>query len=112
MRIKTLMIGDKVCGKVALADSFILRLRGLLGRQFDDFDALHITPCSDIHMLFMAFPIDVLFVDRSGIVVKIAEHLKPWALYAGSKAAYSVLEIPDGKAGEWGAKVGDIINIQ
>jgi len=47
------------------------RKRGLLGRDsLDAGTALLIAPCSSVHTFFMRFPIDVIFVDRSGRVRK------------------------------------------
>ena len=47
------------------------RNRGLLGRDaFPEDAALVLAPCSSIHMFGMRFPIDVLFLNREGTVLK------------------------------------------
>jgi uncharacterized membrane protein (UPF0127 family) len=49
------------------------RNRGLLGRDsLPEDSALVLAPCNAIHMFGMRFPIDVLFLDRSGAVIKRA----------------------------------------
>src|SRR5689334_9231432 len=48
------------------------RRRGLLGREnLRSGAALILAPCSSIHTWFMRFPIDVLFVGRDGVVLRI-----------------------------------------
>jgi uncharacterized membrane protein (UPF0127 family) len=43
----------------------------------------------------MRFPIDVMFVDRDGVVRKIVRHMKPWRI-AASPRAYAVIELAAG----------------
>ena len=112
MKIKKLVINGLEMGSIAIADRFLLRLRGMLGRDFSWFDALLIRPCSQIHTLFMAYPIDALFVDRMGQVVMIAVDLKPWVPCKGTHKAHSVIELPAGKAEEWEIRVGDHFSVQ
>jgi uncharacterized membrane protein (UPF0127 family) len=64
--------GTVVCSACAVADRPAARLRGLLGRRALGIDeGLLIRPASSIHTFFMRFPIDVEFIDRRGVVVKI-----------------------------------------
>ena len=37
-----------------------------------------IDPCNGIHMLFMRFPIDVLFLDRHDRVKRVYRRVPPW----------------------------------
>ena len=39
---------------------------------------LVIDPCSSIHTFWMRFPIDVLYVDRDGTVLRADHAMKPW----------------------------------
>ena len=110
MEIKKLAINGRELGTIGIADRFFLRLRGMLGRNFSLFDALWIRPCSEIHTLFMEYPIDVLFIDKTGQVMKITENIRPWVPYAGARRAQSVIELPAGKAGEWIIQLGDHIS--
>ncbi len=112
MKVARLYINKKECGHAGLADSFTLRLRGMIGRDFSSFDALLIQPCAEIHMMFMKYPIDAVFINSEGKIVRICTHLKPWTLYIGAKRAKSVLELPAGKAEEWELFVGDSVSVQ
>jgi len=52
-----------VVGNLIIAKSYSDRMRGLLGRtSIDDNEGLLIKNCNWIHMFFMKFPIDVIFL--------------------------------------------------
>ena len=101
------VLGDAI----DVADSSSNRNRGLLGRSsLSPGEGLWITPCEAIHMFFMRFAIDAIFLDRHKRVVKISSRLKPWRL-AGSLRAKSVLELPAGTAEATGTQVGDQLEL-
>ena len=80
------------------AESFFMRLRGLIGRKFTgDFDAIIFDRCNSIHTCWMKMPLDVIFVDRSRRVTKVFENLKPWRFAAGGRDAVCTIELPAGK---------------
>ena len=112
MKIREIEINGIRKGTIGIANTFFLRLRGMIGRRFESFDALYIAPCKDIHMLFMAYPIDAVFVNKEGSIVKIVQNLKPWALYAGAAKAHSVIELPAGKSQEWEMREGDKVHVE
>lgn len=56
---------------------------------------LLIKPCSSIHMFFMRFPIDVVFLDRDNVVVKVVHGIKPWRMAMGG-GGKNALELPAG----------------
>ena len=71
--------GRVVCARCELADTIVARARGLLGREeFLPGRGLLIRPGFSIHTFFMRFPIDAVFLDRSGAVVDVVRRLKPW----------------------------------
>jgi len=99
--------GSIVCERCVLADTALARMRGLLGRrELPSGDGILLRPASSVHMAFMRFPIDAVFLDRDLRVVKVASDLRPWRA-AGSRGAKAVLEIPAGEAGRRGLTVGD-----
>ena len=99
--------GNIVCERCVLADTALTRMRGLLGRRdLPAGNGILLRPASSVHMAFMRFPIDAVFLDRDLRVVKIAADLRPWRV-AGSRGAKAVLEIPAGEADRRGLTVGD-----
>lgn len=93
-----------------VADRPWSRMVGLLGRRrFDTGDGLVLTPCDTIHTWFMQFPIDVLFVDDQGFVVRAVESLEPFRFASGRPRAKTTIELPVGTlrriAVEAGARV-------
>lgn len=81
----------------AVADRPLTRMIGLLGRRrLDPGEGLVITPCHTIHTWFMRFPIDVLFIDENGIVVRAVEALAPFRLASGRPRARTTIELPAG----------------
>ncbi|MBE3102799.1 MAG: DUF192 domain-containing protein [Bacilli bacterium] len=83
--------------RIKLANSYWTRCKGLLFYKKPIVDeGLLITPCNSIHMFFMRFPIDVVFLDQSNGVVKVVSNLMPWKIVPPVHAAHSTLELPIG----------------
>ena len=100
MKSLSFEINGVPAGSAALADSFFLRLRGLLGRSAKDLGGLLITPCDQVHCCFMKEAIDVVYLDREGQVLRIDPAMKPWSFGPLVKGAKKVLELPEGRAKE------------
>ena len=74
------------------------RARGMLGRTFGyDLAALILDPCRAIHTWGMSGPIDVVFYDCEGAVVRIVEELRPMRSTACARAR-GVIELPPRRA--------------
>lgn len=107
--------GRKVSGKVKFANGFFGKLRGLMFESRENFDYALVFELgresragASIHMLFVFFPIDVVYLDAGKRVVDVVRRLKPFALnYTPKKAAKYFVELPTGKAA--GIKEGDEI---
>ena len=83
---------------VRRAERWFDRLRGLLGSPPPaPGHALLITPCASVHTAFMRYPIDVVFVDRHGCILKVVEALPPWRAAACWRARHT-LELAAGEA--------------
>lgn len=92
------------------ADSFLSRLRGLLGHTvLKHGEGLWLVPCQQVHMLGMSFAISVWFVDKSGKICEILNELKPFKISPRCKDAVSVIEFPVDWAKMTDTHVGDII---
>jgi uncharacterized protein len=99
--------GDPVSERCVVADTVRLRLRGLLGHdELPAGEGLWIRPTNSIHMFFMRFAIDAVFLDRDGVVLKIVGALRPWRM-ASCRGARSVIELSAGQAHERGIQIGD-----
>jgi len=99
--------GRFVCERCRVADSASSRLRGLLGRRsLAGGEGLLLRPASSIHTWFMRFPIDAVFLDGDGRVVRIADDLRPWRA-AGRRGARAVLELASGECARRGVRTGD-----
>jgi uncharacterized membrane protein (UPF0127 family) len=99
--------GRTLCGNCVLADTFMRRARGLLGRsKLEPGDGIVLRPEWSVHTFFMRFAIDVVFVDADQVVVKISSRLKPWRT-AICKGAHEVIELAAGECERLGLRVGD-----
>ncbi len=100
---------------LALAHTHWSRLRGLLGtaeRDFGNGRGLWIRPCRGVHTLAMAFPIDVVYLDRAGTVVHVEHNLQPWRFSPIRMQSDSILELPSHTAARTETALGDRIEIQ
>jgi uncharacterized membrane protein (UPF0127 family) len=88
------------------------KMKGLLGREsLEEDGGLLIEFCNSIHMFFMKFPIDVVYLDRNLIVENIVHRLKPWGVSSHRGAAH-VLEIAAGSAEARELKTSDKLKIE
>lgn len=80
-----------------VAESFTVRLRGMLGRRPIAASGLPLVMafprCSSVHTCFMAYPIDIAFIDRSGNVLERYENVCPWRM-CSCPGAWAALERP------------------
>ena len=91
-----------------VANTFWLRLKGLLGSQpLANGEGLILVGEKSIHTLFMGFSIDVVYVDKNHKVIRTQENMAPYRLgpFVG-RSAY-VLEMPVGTIAHTATQVGD-----
>ena len=58
-------------------------------------------------MLFMRFPIDAVFLDHSGKVVRVVAGLRPWVPWIAARGAVEVVELAAGAIARSGTQAGD-----
>lgn len=101
-----------IADEAVIANTPLKRMKGLLGeKELAQGKALVLDPCNSIHMLFMRFAIDVLFVDKNNRVVKAISSIKPFhfsPIYLKSKLA---IELPADTISSTLTKEGDTILI-
>jgi uncharacterized membrane protein (UPF0127 family) len=104
--------GDVVCERCEVPKSSFARARGLLGRSgLEPGDGMLIDAAPSVHMFFMRFPIDVVFLDRDWKVVRVVHRLRPWRV-VGARRAVAALELPAGAAAEAGIEEGDVLSLE
>ncbi|QDQ29027.1 DUF192 domain-containing protein [Chitinimonas arctica] len=98
--------------RVWLAETATERMQGLLGRPpLGENEAMLLKPCRLVHTLGMAYPLDLVFLDRHGRVRKLVQALRP-ARLAGCLAAQSTLELAAGRIAALGLVLGDVIELR
>ena len=104
--------GKVVCERCEIADRALPRLRGLLGRDgLEPGGGMLIDPAPSVHMFFMRFPIDVVFLERDRKIVRIFHGLRPWRV-AGARKAVAALELPAGAAAASRLQEGDVLRFE
>ena len=101
--------GMEISAEVEIADTFMSRFLGLMPRKsLGDEEGLLLDPCNSIHMFFMSFPIDAVFLDKDNKAVFILENFKPWKISPFVKNAKTTLELPAGRC-KGRINVGDTV---
>lgn len=112
MRIVDVTRGTVVATQAVAATSFWWRFRGLMFRRgFAGFDGLWLSPTASIHMFWVFFAIDVIWLDRDLRVLKVTPALKPWRLDA-ARGARSAVELPVGALATAGVATGDQLRFE
>jgi hypothetical protein len=94
------------------ANTFMARFLGLMGKKYLSPNyALILAPCNSVHMFFMRFALDVVFIDKDNMVIYLAENLKPWRLSRIIPLAYAVIEVPTGTIKNSKVSVGDTLKM-
>jgi uncharacterized protein len=88
------------------------RRKGLLGRDsMPEGSALIIAPSQAIHTFSMRFSIDVAFVAKDGLVLKVRQAVPPRRI-AVSLRAFAVIELPAGALEASDTKAGDRLLVE
>ena len=83
--------GAVLATRARLADGHWSRFKGLLGRKgLEPGEGLILRPCWSVHMFFMRFPLDVIFIDKEQRVVKAVPNLGVWRMSAARGAADAI----------------------
>jgi len=117
---RNLTRSSDLASDVEVADSLWGKFKGLMGRaSLPAGTALWLPASNGIHMMFMRFPIDAVFlghpVDDGGVraVVSVHRALRTWTgLVPFVRGAHGVLELPVGAIDASGTQVGDLVEIR
>lgn len=112
MLIKISVNGTLLAERIKLADTYWLRLKGLLGKRgLESGEGLLLQPCNQIHTWFMAFPIDVLYLDREGRILSITQEMLPGRVGPLVRGCRQVLELPAGSISRSDLQKGQIVEL-
>jgi uncharacterized membrane protein (UPF0127 family) len=107
-----------LAGRVEVADSLMGKFMGLMGRANLATDAgLWLPESNGIHMMFMRFPIDAVFVGRADAdgarqVLTVRRALRAWTgLVPLVRGAHGVIELAVGAIDASHTAEGDLIRL-
>jgi hypothetical protein len=108
-----------IAGRLETAGSLWGKFMGLMGRRsLPDGAGLWLPESNGIHMMFMRFPIDAVFLGRRNAdgrhpVVSVHRALRPWVgLVPLIRGAHGVLELPVGTIDATATAVGDVVALE
>ena len=108
VRVRNSTRGTVVAERARVASSMADRTVGLLGTdEVQPGEGLWIERSPSIHMFFMRYPIDAVFVSANGQVTKVVANLKPWRLVPWARGARDCLELRAGAAAASSTAPGD-----
>lgn len=95
-----------------VANTVFERMRGLLAREaLRKQQGMLLQACRLIHTCGMRYPIDVVYLSRDGVVVKVTSALVPCRA-DGHWRAHSVLEMAAGEASRCGIRPGTVLPLR
>ena len=110
--------GTILCEFLEPAGGIAGQSRGLLGRDRLEpghgmlFKRGRFEPFMLMHMFFMRFAIDIVFLDRGGRVIRVDSNLRPWRISSLVLRARSALEIEVGATARADTRIGDLIVVE
>jgi uncharacterized membrane protein (UPF0127 family) len=108
VRVRNVARGTVLAERCRVARSMRDRTVGLLGTStLGTGQGLWIERSPSIHMFFMRYPIDAVFVDADDRVVRVVERLRPWRIVAWVRGARDCIELPAGSIRGTGTVAGD-----
>ena len=105
--------GKVLAEQLEMPGTFMGRGIGLMFRRtLEPGRGMWINPCNGIHMMFMRFPIDAVFLDSKERVKKVYRKLPAWwGVVWLEWGAHSVLELPPGSTADVDLRRGDQVLI-
>jgi uncharacterized membrane protein (UPF0127 family) len=108
-RSTTLQVDGRPVAEVDLAESYLRRLRGMLGKVRVRRPLL-LRPCNSVHGMGMLIPLDVALLDRD-LVVLHTTTLWPMGFVRPRRGAHSTLEAARGDLARWGVTQGSRLTL-
>ena len=67
---------------------------------------------NSLHMFFVFFPIDIIFLNNNQKVVELKQHLKPWQIYFPKEKSLYIIEAPIQTIQNSKTEIGDSIRFK
>jgi uncharacterized protein len=100
-------MGTVVAEACRVASSLRDRTVGLLGTtRLSPGEGLLIQRSPSIHMFFMRYAIDAVFVNDAGVITRVVESLNPWRVVWWARGARDCIELPTGAVQQSGCRPG------
>jgi uncharacterized membrane protein (UPF0127 family) len=113
LRVRNLTRGVALGEQVEVARGTVARGLGLMGRRgWPRSDGLLLERCNSVHTFFMRMPIDVVFLDGEGTVLRVASAVRPWRVGPVAWRARRALELPAGVLAESATAPGDRLSFE
>jgi uncharacterized membrane protein (UPF0127 family) len=113
VRVDNLTRGSSIAERCRVAASLGDRTVGLLATaSLSPGDGLLIERTQSIHMFFMRYPIDVVFVDRNATVTRTVAGLRPWRVVWWARGARDCIELPVGALAASRTEAGDQLAVE
>ncbi len=102
-----------LASKVRAATSFFSRLRGLMFKKsLRAGEGILLVPCRAVHTCFMRFPVDVAFLSREGVVLRVFREARPWRATTVVRGAWAALELSAGTMRDSALQEGDLLRLE
>lgn len=112
MRVENVTRGTVVADRARIASSSRDRNVGLLRTpEVAPGEGLWIERAPSIHMFFMRYAIDAIFVSKAMRVTKVVPNLRPWRIVPWARGARDCLELRAGWAAESDTQLGDELRL-
>lgn len=112
LRVLNRRSGQLLTSHAGIANTSELRRRGLLQHtSLEEGDGLWIAPCEAVHSFGMKFTIDVIYLSKQKVVLKINPNMVKRRISLCLRA-HSVLEVPAGTIAKTGTLVGDQLDFE
>jgi uncharacterized protein len=108
LKLRDITRATTVGTRIAIADTSLTRLIGLVGRRrLDSGCGLLIRPSSGIHTFGMLFAIDVVALSRDLRVLRLWHRVAPFRVTSIHLKTHSMLELPAGQISHCRMEIGD-----
>ena len=112
MKISNISKKNVIDGNAIICGSLLSKLIGLMFSKNEkkclifNFEA---EKTISLHMFFVFYPIDVIFLDKNKVVVDKKENFRPFTIYSSGKKAMYAIEMPNDIIKKSKTEVGDKI---